>query len=297
MTGRSLLEEVLDAGLLLPTGVDGIFARGAVFEEVVEAVDAAVVRAAADFAATRLRFPPVLPRAVVEQTGYLRSFPDLLGVVHSFRGGDKEHRELLAAFERGEPWTAALDATEVALCPAACHPVYPLAAGTLPPDGLTFDVLGWCFRHEPSTDPARMQSFRMHEVVRLGAPATVMGFRDAWVERGSALLGSFGLPVAAEPANDPFFGRAGRLLAASQRESELKLELVVDIDGRGVAVASANAHEAHFGETFGIHLEGGEVAHTACVGFGLERVALALFRHHGVDPAAWPAAVVRALAT
>ena len=39
----------------------------------------------------------------------------------------------------------------------------------------------------------------------------------------------------------------------------------------------------------------GEVAHTACVGFGMERVALALFKHHGLDVKAWPAPVRKAL--
>jgi hypothetical protein len=32
------------------------------------------------------------------------------------------------------------------------------------------------------------------------------------------------------------------------------------------------------------------VSHTACVGFGMERIALALFKHLGCDPATWPAA-------
>ena len=41
----------------------------------------------------------------------------------------------------------------------------------------------------------------------------------------------------------------------------------------------------------------GEVAHTACVGFGMERIALALFRTHGLDPERWPRRVrERALA-
>ena len=39
---------------------------------------------------------------------------------------------------------------------------------------------------------------------------------------------------------------------------------------------------------YGIELADGGVAHTACLGFGLERVTLALFRAHGLDPRAWP---------
>ena len=40
----------------------------------------------------------------------------------------------------------------------------------------------------------------------------------------------------------------------------------------------------------------GRFAHSACIGFGLERIALALFAAHGFDPASWPAAVRGVLA-
>jgi seryl-tRNA synthetase len=39
----------------------------------------------------------------------------------------------------------------------------------------------------------------------------------------------------------------------------------------------------------------GSVAHTACVGFGLERIALALFHHHGLDVKEWPESVHKTL--
>ena len=35
----------------------------------------------------------------------------------------------------------------------------------------------------------------------------------------------------------------------------------------------------------------GDVAHSACVGFGMERIALAMLRTHGMDPSRWPSAV------
>jgi hypothetical protein len=40
----------------------------------------------------------------------------------------------------------------------------------------------------------------------------------------------------------------------------------------------------------------GSDAHTACLGFGLERITLALLKTHGLDPAAWPADTRDALA-
>ena len=46
-----------------------------------------------------------------------------------------------------------------------------------------------------------------------------------------------------------------------------------------------------FGSAFDIKLPDGETAHTACLGFGLERVVMALFKTHGFDPRQWPVAV------
>ena len=40
-----------------------------------------------------------------------------------------------------------------------------------------------------------------------------------------------------------------------------------------------------------IKTQDGAVANTACLGFGMERVCMALFKHHGFDPKKWPAAV------
>ena len=60
-------------------------------------------------------------------------------------------------------------------------------------------------------------------------------------------------------------------------------------DERPTAIISLNYHQDHFGHLFGIRTADGEVAHTACVGFGLERIALALYRRHGFDRATWSA--------
>jgi seryl-tRNA synthetase len=61
------------------------------------------------------------------------------------------------------------------------------------------------------------------------------------------------------------------------------------------AVTSFNYHEEHFAERFGLVLSDGGTAHTACLGFGQERIVLALLRTHGLEPATWPAEVCREL--
>jgi len=286
-------DELLSAGLLVATSVDGLYGRSATFEAIVDGVERLATAAGADHDATVVRFPPVIPRTVFERTDYLRSFPDLTGSIHTFRGDDKAHAELLRLLDAGEDWTAPLDPAEVVLCSAACHPLYPTCAGRLPDGGRVYDVYGYCFRHEPSLDPARMQAFRQREYVYLGDPDGAEAHRDEWVKRGVDLMSRLGLAVEAVVANDPFFGRVGRMLAANQREETLKYEIVTPIanDDRPTAIMSANCHRDHFGLPFGIETADGAVAHTACVGFGVERITLALLRAHGLEPARWPAEV------
>lgn len=295
----SLLDRLFAAGHLIDTGVDGLYGRGGVFEDVIQRFDALVSAFGADQQAEVIRFPPGMNRAHFEGSGYMKSFPQLAGTVHSFCGCELDHVNLLQCMAEGGDWTRGQEATDIVLTPAACYPLYPTVArrGALPERGGIFDLQSYCFRHEPSKDPARMQLFRMREYVRMGTPDEVMAFRQSWMERGQKLIASIGLPVAIDVANDPFFGRAGRMLSNNQRDQNLKFELLVPVTSteKPTACLSFNYHQDHFGKTWGLTTADGEVAHTACVGFGLERVALALFAHHGLDTGRWPAEVRKVL--
>lgn len=292
---RSFLDRLFDKGLLVRTGVDGLYGRSGAFESVVEAIDRMATRLGAQDGAEAMRFPPGMARPAFERSGYLKGFPNLAGTVHCFCGNDADHANLLACLEAGKDWTGKQRPSEIVLTPAACYPLYPVAAarGRLPADGLLFDLQSYCFRHEPSLEPTRMQMFRMREYVRMGSPEQVLAFRETWLARGTAMMDGLGLPLAVDPANDPFFGRAGRMLANNQREQGLKFELNVPVNStdKPTACLSFNYHQDHFGAVWGLEQADGSVAHTACVGFGLERITLALLRHHGLDLAAWPAGV------
>lgn len=293
----ALRAALLERGVLVETATAGLYHRSGDFEQVLQGVERHAAAQREDATAPRRWFPPIMAREDFLRTDYLRSFPDLVGSLDVFTGADADHRALLAALEDGEDWTAHLQPAEVVLSSSVCHSLYGTLPKQVPDGGLLTECCGFAFRHEPSPDPARMQSFRMYEFVRIGTPAEALAHRDAWARRGLDALVVLGLPARLVAANDPFFGRVGRMLKANQVEAELKLEVVVDLTPvRETAIASANYHEDHFGTPFEITTPDGRAAHSACFGFGLERITLALFAFHGLDVDTWPEPVRAQLA-
>ncbi|QUD88226.1 amino acid--[acyl-carrier-protein] ligase [Phenylobacterium montanum] len=291
--------ERLTRALFHETGVDGVYARTGLYEGVVEAL-AALISTYRPKGAEILRFPPVMSRKQLERHGYLKSFPNLLGCVSCLSGSERQIRGVVDRFEAGEAeWTDELDAADLVLAPAACYPVYPLVAerGPVPAHGLVFDVACDCFRREPSRDIDRFQSFRMREYVCIGAPDQIRAFREDWIGRAKGLADRLGLSYRVDVASDPFFGRVGQLASQMQLENELKFELLVPVKSEEAPTAcmSFNYHKDHFGEVWGLHTENGDLAHTCCVAFGMDRLTVALFATHGTDVEAWPTPVREAL--
>ena len=54
---------------------------------------------------------------------------------------------------------------------------------------------------------------------------------------------------------------------------------------------SFNYHREHFGTTWDIRDVAGVPAHTGCVAFGIDRLAVAIFHSHGTELAKWPTSV------
>ncbi len=237
-----------------PSGVDGVYGRTGVYESVVEAL-AALISSHRPQDAEVFRFPPVMSRASLEKQGYLKSFPNLVGCVSTLEGSDREIMKSAAKDDEGGSWTEDLKPADLVLAPAACYPVYPIAAarGVVPDDGYFFDVASDCFRHEPSKSLDRFQTFRMREYVRIGTPEQIQAFRKPWIERAQGIADAVGLTYKVDVANDPFFGRVGAMMASQQRQDSLKFELLVPVlsEEKPTACMSFNYHKEHFGEVWG----------------------------------------------
>lgn len=294
---QAYLDELTKRGLLVSLGVPGVYGYGGTFDLVLQNLDRLITRRASHIKCDVMRLPGLLAREHYLKTSHIENFPDLMGSVHSFMGKDREHMAMLAKRQAGEDWTQDLKPSELMLSPACCYPLYPTATGTLTSEGRTVDLLSQVFRHEPSIDPCRLQFFRQREFVRIGTAEQALEHRDQMQVLGKGVLNEIGLAIEIVIANDPFFGRGGRVMAASQNELELKHEFAIPVATaeKPTAIASTNCHTDYFGRAFDIFTPDGQHAHSSCIGFGLERITLALFKHHGFDPDRWPTEVKSAL--
>ncbi|MBM4076122.1 MAG: hypothetical protein FJ267_10795, partial [Planctomycetes bacterium] len=111
------------AGILISSGVAGLYGFSGTFEDVVDSFERLVTSRGRHLGAEVMRFPPIMSRANYLKTTHLSNFPDLLGSVHSFTGNEKDHFRLLEERERGDDWTKRLTPTEVMMTPAACYPL------------------------------------------------------------------------------------------------------------------------------------------------------------------------------
>src|SRR6478609_3718779 len=92
------LDHLADA-LFHRMGTDGVYARTALYEDMVERLAALITRHREPDTEV-MRFPPVMSRSQLEKSGYLKSFPNLLGCVCGLHGTEREIHDAVARFDK-----------------------------------------------------------------------------------------------------------------------------------------------------------------------------------------------------
>ncbi|MFJ8314151.1 MULTISPECIES: hypothetical protein [unclassified Streptomyces] len=253
-----------------------------------EACDRAFVHLAGLWRAEEERHPASLSAEALQRADYLRSFPHQAAFVARLSPEDAN----LRAFLDGpvlDP-AGAVRLTELApvsevLTPAACYHVYSDRQGQALDGPQYVTTRNTCFRHEREYAPLRrLSSFSMREVVCLGRSEDTAAFLQSATAAVDAICERVGVGLEWQAATDPFFRPRDNPRYLLQRVDPVKFEATY---GGDLAIASVNRHHDHFGESFGLTLDGAP-AHSACLAFGVERWLFALVDRHGTDPASWP---------
>ncbi len=250
--------------------------------------------------------PTLIPASVLARFDYFRSFPNTVtfachlqpeaGVINAFRArhNGKSTLDAKALADMARP--------EICLSPAVCYHVYHRNQSvTLPAEGAIYGVRGKCFRYEASNmqGMTRLWDFTMRVLVFLGPGESVLQQRQQCVELVGAFLDELGLAGEIRTASDPFYiAPDAPSKTYFQLTAETKYEVSVLLsEQERLAVGSLNYHADFFGRAFDIGIEGAGPAHSACIGFGLERLVCAFLAQHGPESDDWPEKVKTAMAS
>ena len=253
-------KELMDALRILPAG---LCAASGAAAALLRTLDFFFDAAARRRGAGEFIFPTLVSEQTLERAGYLAAFP---GYASRVEGPGRPGKYFLS--------------------PAVCYPAYERLADSQLDGCVTMTSAGRCFRNDP-IDGRHLWEFTVREIIFLGCSEFVRARRQEWLDLATRWVRELGLDASCELATDPFFsGAENRGRKMLQRVKELKYELrVSDLAGRPGAIASFNLHEQFFGNRFNITLRNGEPAFSACVGFGLERWAMALLARYSAAEA------------
>lgn len=169
---------------------------------------------------------------------------------------------------------------DVCLSPAACLPLYPIIGKhrALITEKI-FTARCQVHRYENGVfgkdhTLSRLWEFHVREIVGFGDAAFEQNVRNMIIEFIKNIAEVFDIPSAITTASDLFFHSEHSAYALHQLSFKTKLEFRVNIAGADMSVASINSHGRHFIEKFSIKTS--ENCGSFCIGFGLERLALAI---------------------
>lgn len=278
----------------------GRYGLGPTMAGLVELFDRQFLAAIRGFGAEARQFPSLVGADVLSRCRYIKAFPHSLALVHHLR----EDLEAIQNFAEGADWKGdhlavapgSEAAPECLLSPTVCFHCYSHLADTQLAGPRRITARGKCFRFESGNLQGleRLWDFSMRELIFVGPKEFVAEQRQRVIETCTVLLDQWELAYEIKTATDPFFIDDFSMQSSFQRAFDLKFEVRAALpykEGGSLAIGSFNVHQDFFGRSFAISGPDGQPYHTGCVGFGLERVALALVAQRGWDPARWPAAL------
>ncbi len=250
-------------------------------------------------------YPSMLPVSLLEEVNYFANFPQHVTLCSHFPDEVPLLGSVAAAAseQQGrlpEEYRQQLASPDHVLQPAVCLPCYRQHRDKVLPPGTSFAVTmqNHVYRYEASNfrSLSRLWDFDVRDIVFFGSIEALSTFRMELMERSIELCRELGLAAHIELACDPFFTTVeGK--DVYQRLTEVKYELAVELPNRGerLAVSSFNLHRDFYTGVYDIRFEGGEVAESACIGFGLHRWTYAFLSQMGLDRRRWPRRVQKSI--
>jgi len=157
---------------------------------------------------------------------------------------------------------------------AACLPIYQFKSRTIIDDIEIYTAQVRCFRNEENYNWPRLKEFNVREIIFLGTEANIKQASDKFIAQIIKYFNDARIHFSIEQATDSFLDQKSKL-ATFQRLMNVKMEFTFSNQTSKFAIGSINKHHNYFSSKWQFKTKH-EVAHTMCIGIGLERAATAM---------------------
>ena len=268
---------------------------------VLQALNHSVQQMGAEFGAIEQQHPAVWPVRLFKKIDYFREFPQQMILCAPVKDDFHARTEFSKRFDKdgdfeSVPMNELMADATYGLQPAVCDCCYYTLEGARGLENQFYTTVNNVFRNERSgtNQLDRLTNFTVRDIMFVGSEEYVLEARQKVIERLSEFLVSLGINAKIETANDPFFANESAMKSVFQNVHRLKYELLAYIPhlDKEIATGSINLHTDFFGRAFDIQGADGAVAHSGCIGVGMERMTYALFCQHGANLEDWPQPVL-----
>jgi seryl-tRNA synthetase len=263
------------------------------------------LKLAREFRAEEHQYPAMVPGEVLVEVGYFDHFPQHVTFCSHLPANLPLLESLASDLKAGggrltERLGGQLAEPRHVLTPGVCLPCYRQQRGVMLEPGRvrTLTMQNHVFRYEGASfrPLTRAWDFTVRDIVFFGSYEELSRLRSEVIDRALGLCRELDLEVTVELAHDPFFLDASRDKAIYQRMGEVKYELLFQLPHRGetLAASSFNLHRDFYTSVYDTRRADGELAESACMGFGIERWLYGFLSQKGLDPSGWPPRVTSA---
>jgi hypothetical protein len=265
--------------------------RRGIASELFELLDFQFKKISLKYQAELRKYSSLLNINTLQACNYIKTFPQNLYTVHEF----PHEYKTLSSINTNDVRSGDTRQSKYVLPPAVCFHTYEELANSNLDGPKLFTAKESCFRHEVDwrVGRHRMNEFQMREIIFIGDSEFVNHTRLKIMEDISLFFSDLGFQGIITTAFDPFYHADDSSKGQFQLMGDMKFELVVELPNKdSFAVASFNDSKDSLCKAFGISDTKGNMLHSGCAAFGIDRWVLAILHYYGTDRTKWPRKII-----
>jgi hypothetical protein len=234
------------------------------------------------------KYPSLIAKNTLSKCNYFTSFPQNVLFVSEF-----PHRiDVLEKVKTTDNYQELTRHNGFVLSPAVCFHCYEEFSNCIIDNNLMLTSVGTCYRHEAPwrVGGQRLNEFTMREVIFIGDSLFIEEKRQQFIDEIWGLFEELGFSGRIETASDPFyFPKDYSTKGQYQLLSSMKYELLYDNGkNKSFSIVSFNNVKDTLCKEFNIRNSSGDIKHSGCVAFGIDRWVYATLLTYGTDINTWP---------